>query len=188
MQSPAIRGLAVFGPLIVSIVLVLFFAGVDSVWRHAFSGLALAVVAIALWYALRLSFGGIAGVSSADRRLMQVHIVAHAVPVSFGMVTLSAEAAAPLSPAWSVGFAVFFYTGRKTWLALHTAHPSPVYSIFLRGNTAMLITSIGLALLSALTAHAGLALFAERMLQLYIAAHLLLLTPAVAKLHRDIAG
>lgn len=188
MNGKVILSLAVIGPLSISIVLVLFVTEANAATRVLFSGLAVAVVTLTLWHALILSRRSSAGVSSTDCRLMQAHIIAHVVPVSFGMAALFTGATGALAPVWNVGFALFFYTGRKTWLALQAVHPSPLYYVFLRGNTAMLITSISLALLVALTAHTGLALFAERMLQFYVAVHLSLLTPAVAKLHRDITG
>ena len=84
---------------------------------------------------------------------------------AFALATLFGDPIERASPLWIVAFALFFYSGRRTWQALQTGFPSPIYFVFKRGNSAMLGMSVILTLIA--TALQSNPLFA------FVAMHLL---------------
>ena len=186
MHPSLLRTLAWLAPALVCATLALFFAGVDERWSWGATFLTLTAIGWLLASALSLSLRPVAGIDTRDRHLMQAHVVAHCVPLGFGLDALSTPATEALSTSWILAFALFFYTGRRTWRALQAARRSPVYFVFLRGNTAMLLSSVAMAVLAA-TIAPGLRAALEHIYLAYTAVHMILLGPAAAKIHRDLA-
>ncbi len=117
---------------------------------------------------------------------MGLHVLAHVLPALFVADRLFAGSAVALV-AWVAAMALFFYSGRRTWAALQTFRPGKMYSIFKRGNSAMLGMTLALTALSLAIASAAPLLFVERVLSLYIGIHAMLIGLAVARIELDLA-
>lgn len=188
MHDRLICTLARLGPPLVCAALAFELAGAGTRWSWSVTLAALAATGLLLASAFSLSLKPVAGIGAIDLRLMQLHVLAHGVPISFSLGTLSGTGEEALSTAWVIAFGLFFYSGRRTWRALQGARRSPVYFVFLRGNTAMLASSAILVLLAFATTSPAPLAFLEKAYLLYSAIHLILLGPSVAKIHRDLAG
>lgn len=188
MHDRVLRTLACLGLLLVCATLTLKLSGASAPWQSVATFSSLAVIGVLLANALLLSRRTDAGIGSTDRRLMQLHVLAHSVPICFGLATLLNGSSGRLSATWICAFGLFFYTGRRTWRALHAARPSPVYFVFLRGNTAMLASSAFFVLLAVATASQAPLGFLGKLYLTYTVIHLILLGPAVAKIDRDLGA
>lgn len=124
--------------------------------------------------------------TGSDVRWIKAHIITHVVPAGFAFAHLSTGTTPAPDPAWIVGFALFFYSGRRTWLALEQAFKRPLYVIFRRGNSAMLITTTTLAVVAQLADANAISSFVARVLSIYLIIHLALTGLAVARIDRDL--
>lgn len=124
--------------------------------------------------------------TASNVRLIRAHVVAHAIPLGFALEQLAGQVPVIPQIAWIGGFMLFFYSGRRTWLALEHAFKRPLYMIFRRGNSAMLITMTCVALLAEWLESDPLAAFLRRVLSIYLIIHLALTGLAVARIDRDL--
>ena len=149
----------------------------------ALSALTLGTLLIHAW---RLSGRQIAQISADGTRIMRLHVATHIVPAAFALATLFGDPIERASPLWIVAFALFFYSGRRTWQALQTGFPSPIYFVFKRGNSAMLGMSVMLTVIATALQSNILFAFVAGVLKLYVSIHFVLMGIAISKIDHDL--
>lgn len=144
------------------------------------------------------------------KAMLRVHIILHIFPVAYLALKLFVNPQSIFEIIWLAPFIVFFYTGRRSWIALHESYHSKMYYIFIRGNTGMLFMLSILSVLSVLAvlienpvqwnvATRALSFnsiihflipdeFASRILTIYFTIHFILIGIAVIKIEQDVGN
>lgn len=148
----------------------------------AVSGLTLGALLIHAW---RLTGRQIAQIPADGTRIIRLHVATHIVPAAFALATFFGNPIERVSPLWIIAFALFFYSGRRTWQALQTGFPSPIYFIFKRGNTAVLVMSVMLSVIATALQSNLLFAFVAGVLKLYVSIHFVLMGIAISKIDHD---
>jgi hypothetical protein len=119
---------------------------------------------------------------------MRAHILLHSVPFSYLIAQFFQKPTLFLNFLYLFPIMLFFWTGRQTWEILRKRFGSPMYTLFFRGNTGMLISlPVLLALGEAYQQNFGGEIY-RRLLLIYSAVHFFLIGIAVPKIERDVSA
>lgn len=119
--------------------------------------------------------------------LIRMYLVAHTIGLTFAAAKLTDQTHTIPDTVWVAGFALLFYTGRHTWKLLESTFKRPIYAIFRRGNTSLLITLPSLSVLSLFLQADALASFVSHALTAYVVIHFALTGVAIACIDRDLS-
>jgi len=190
--------------------LIVQFYGLDSRFSELFYiGIVIAVVLL-----LMRGFILVSNIQETETfkviSMLRAHIVLHLFPIVYLWFQMFSNTQGVYGLIWIVPFIIFFYTGRRSWLALFKCYQSKMYYIFIRGNTGMIFTLSILSILSCLAllfempvtwefvsqalsfkCHINFLLpinFFNRLLSIYFLIHFLLIGLAILKIDWDVSN
>lgn len=186
ISTATLRAAGVASTLAVPVALGVHFLAGPSGWQVALAALALAALLILLLHAWQLAGHARACFSNAENGWIRIHLAGHAIPLGLMAWFFLTGHLAASSPLWSAAFVLFFYSGRRTWHCLHALFGRPLYFIFKRGNSAVLIMTLLLTIIGSLLPSLPAASLLKNILSLYTSIHLTLIAVAVIVIDKDL--
>ncbi len=117
--------------------------------------------------------------------IIKANFLLHLAPAGYLILYFFTPPTLPINAMFVLPLALFFYTGRRTWQAMHEQFGGKLYKIFVKGNT-IFIFNLPLFLLLGLTFKESLGTQAFKGLVVgYFAGHLLFTGYTVLKMERE---